>query len=103
MGRPVAASQSRAVLSSLPVSTVLPSGLNATAADRGLMRQGRAEGPARRRVPEPRRLVLAPGEHGLAVGAERHGQDRALMRQGEPDGLAGRRVPEPRRLVLRSR
>ena len=31
MGRPVAASQSRAVLSSLPVRTVLPSGLNATA------------------------------------------------------------------------
>ena len=30
MGWPVAASQSRAVLSSLPVSTVLPSGLNAT-------------------------------------------------------------------------
>ena len=31
MGWPVAASQSRAVLSSLPVSTALPSGLNATA------------------------------------------------------------------------
>ena len=31
MGLPVAASQSRAVLSSLPVRTVLPSGLNATA------------------------------------------------------------------------
>ena len=31
MGWPVAASQSRAVLSSLPVRTVLPSGLNATA------------------------------------------------------------------------
>ena len=31
MGRPVDASQSRAVLSSLPVRMVLPSGLNATA------------------------------------------------------------------------
>ena len=31
MGLPVAASQSRAVLSTLPVRTVLPSGLNATA------------------------------------------------------------------------
>ena len=31
MGRPVAASQSRAVLSMLPVRTALPSGLNATA------------------------------------------------------------------------
>ena len=30
-GRPVAASHSRAVLSRLPVSTALPSGLNATA------------------------------------------------------------------------
>ena len=58
-GWPVAASQSRAVLSSLPVITVLPSGLNATAMDRALMRQGLAEGLARRRVPEPRRLVLA--------------------------------------------
>ena len=32
IGWPVAASQSRAVLSELPVRTVLPSGLNATAA-----------------------------------------------------------------------
>ena len=36
MGWPVAASQSRAVLSSLPVRTVLPSGLKATAIDRVL-------------------------------------------------------------------
>ena len=97
MGWPVAASQSRAVLSELPVSTVLPSGLNATAMT-GPDAKG-AEGPARRRVPEPRRLVLAPGEHGLAVGAERHRNDRALMRQGWPEGLARRRVPEPRRIV----
>ena len=34
MGWPVAASQSLAVLSSLPVRTVLPSGLNATATTR---------------------------------------------------------------------
>ena len=64
------------------------------------MRQGLAEGLARRRVPEPRRLVIAPGDHGLAVGAERHRLDRALMRQGWTEGLARRRVPEPRRLVL---
>ena len=44
-------------------------------------------------VPEPRRLVIAPGEDGLAVGAERHGPDRALMHQGLADGLAGRRRP----------
>ena len=59
-GRPVAASQSRAVTSRLPVTTVLPSGLNATAQTAASMRQGRAEGLARRRVPEPRRLVPAP-------------------------------------------
>ena len=100
MGWPVAASQSRAVLSSLPVRTVLPSGLNATACDRALVRQGRPDGLAGGGVPEPRRLVLAAGEDGLAVGAERHGHDRALVRQGRPDGLAGGGVPEPRRLVL---
>ena len=100
MGRPVAASQSRAVLSPLPVRTALPSGLNATAIDRALVRQGRPDGPSRRRVPEPRRLVIAAGEDGLAVRAERHGRDRALVRQGRPDGPSRRRVPEPRRLVI---
>ena len=64
------------------------------------MGHGGAEGPARRRVPQPRRLVIAPGEHGLAVRAERHGPDRVLMNQGEAEGPARRRVPQPRRLVL---
>ena len=52
MGWPVAASQSRAVLSSQPVRTVLPSGLNATAADRVLVRPG--EGRWAGRWPRPR-------------------------------------------------
>ena len=86
MGWPVAASQSRAVLSCAPGEHGLAVGAERHGLDRALMRQGEAEGPARRRVPEPRRLVLAPGEHGLAVGAERHGHDRALMRQGRPRG-----------------
>ena len=100
MGWPVAASQSRAVLSQLPVRTVLPSGLNATDMHRVRMRQGLADGLAGGGVPEPRRLVPAPGEDGLAVGAERHGPDRARMLQGLAEGLAGGGVPEPRRLVI---
>ena len=48
---------------------------------------------------QSRAVLSAPGEHGLAVGAERHGVDPASMRQGWADGPAGRRVPEPRRLV----
>ena len=77
MGWLVAASQSRAVLSSLPVRTVLPSGLKATARTAVSMPEGRADGLAGRRVPEPRRPVAAPGEDGLAVGAERHGENGA--------------------------
>ena len=73
MGRPVAASQSRAVLSSLPVRTALPSGLNATAVTVPWCARGGPMGRPRGRVPEPRRLVIAAGEDGLAVGAERHG------------------------------
>ena len=89
----MAASQSRAVLSSLPVRTVLPSGLNATALTVALMRQGWADGLAGGGVPEPRRPVRAPGQDGLAVGAERHGHDLALMRHGLAEGLARRRRP----------
>ena len=66
---------------------VLPSGLNATAADRVLMRHGLADGLPVGGVPEPRRLVVAAGEDGLAVGAERHGPDRVLMHHGLADGL----------------
>ena len=72
MGLPVAASQSRAVMSSLPVSTALPSGLNATA-DTRLVLQWWPDGLAGGGVPEPRRVVMAACEYGLAVGAERHG------------------------------
>ena len=62
MGWPVAASQSRAVLSSLPVSDGLAVGAERHGPDPALMRQRLAEGLAGRRVPEPRRLVAAPGE-----------------------------------------
>ena len=49
------------------------------------------------------RPVHAPGEDGLAVGAERHGDDRALMPEGLADGLAGGGVPEPRGAVVAAR
>ena len=62
-----------------------------------------AEGLARRRVPQPRRLVMAPGQHGLAVGAEGHGPDPVRMSHGAAEGLARGRVPQPRRLSPCSR
>ena len=97
IGWPVAASQSRAVLSELPGRIVLPSGLNATEDHRARMRQGWADGPAGGGVPEPRRLVPAPGEDRLAVGAERHGGHPGRMRHGLAERPAGGGVPEPRR------
>ena len=95
MGLPVAASQSRAVLSSLPVSTALPSGLNATARPCPGA-PGWARWVAGGGVPEPRRVVIAAGEYGLAVGAERHGPTPPCCVKRWPDGLAGGGVPEPR-------
>ncbi len=79
---------------------VLPSGLNATALTSPPCGQGRSDGLAGGRVPEPRRLVGAAGDEDLAVGAIRHGKDRALMAQGLADGLTGGRVPEPRRAII---
>ena len=63
------------------------------------MRQGLADGPAGGGVPQPRRLVPAPGEDRLAVGAERHGMDIAECTSGLAEGPAGGGVPQPRRLV----
>ena len=86
MGWLVTASQSRAVLSSLPVSTVLPSGLKATARTLQSMPDGLADGFPGRRVPPLRRAVAAPGEDGLAVGAERHAQGPNPNVQGRAEG-----------------
>ena len=61
-GTPVAASQSRAVRSSLPVRTVRPSGLNGTAPDQAVMPQGRADGAGRSPRPRAAPSVVAPGE-----------------------------------------
>ena len=93
-GRPVAASQSRAVLSQLPVRTVRPSGLNATEVISVLVAHRPADRPAGRDVPEPGRLVDAPGQHGAAVGAERHAEDR--IRRGGTRARPSRRSRRPR-------
>ncbi len=74
-GIPEAASQSRTFPSWPPVSTIVPSGLNATAMTRALMQErSRAECPCLD-VPEPRPAILAAGEDGLAIRAERHRSD----------------------------
>ena len=93
-GSPVAASQSRAVLSSLPVRIVLPSGLNATRSTRVLMLQ-RARRWVGRWLASQSRAVLSPagGEERFAVGAERDAMTSpdAAMRQP-----MGRPVARPR-------
>ena len=57
-GAPVAASQSRTVLSSEPDATSLPSGEKATALTQPRMALERLSAAPRRRVPEPDRLVV---------------------------------------------
>ena len=68
---PVRASQTFAVLSWLPVTIRVPSGLNDTHRPDRVPFQFEQEryGP---RVPDLRRLVLTSGEDPRAVGAERH-------------------------------
>ena len=45
-------------------------------------------------VPEPRRAILAAGQKGLAVGAERRRTDATGMREGLAEGRPGRQVPQ---------
>src|SRR5262249_38407719 len=51
-------------------------------------------------LPEPGGAVLAGGQGGAAVGAERHGVDEAAMDQGRPEGLTRGHVPEPGDVAL---
>ncbi len=99
MGRPVAASHSRAVLSQLPVRIVLPSGLNAT--EYTMLECARGSPSGRPVAASHSRAVLssAPGEDRLAVGAERHGEHPVRMLHGLAEWPAGGGVPQPRRLV----
>ena len=84
-GWPVSASHSRTVLSSLPETMRLPSGLNATLVTASVWPvSGWPIGLAGGGVPHPHRLVVAAGDDALAVGAERHAGHRA--------GVAGQRL-----------
>ena len=98
-GRPVAASQSRAVWSKLAVRTVLPSGLKATAITWSRCCMVLPIAPAGRGVPEPGGVVVAAGQDGLAVGAEGHRIDESIVLHGLADRLLRDDVPEPRGLI----
>ena len=101
MGRPVAASQSRAVRSHPPVITVRPSGLKAATETGPSWCSGGDAGAGRWRRPRAGPSVVAAGQDGPAVGAERHGHRPCpCAARGVPIGLAGGGVPEPRRPVL---
>ena len=100
--RPTAAPSCRR----LPVRSVLPSGLNATRSHRARMLHGWAEGPAGGGVPQPRRLVIAPGEDRLAVRAQCHGRDFGIPapragREARPDATSQRRTLPSRPAVRR--
>src|SRR4051812_28361913 len=57
----------------------------------------------RRDAPEMGRRLLAPREHGPAVGAERNEPDLALVPVGRTDGLARGLVPELGRPIVTAR
>ena len=80
MGIPVAASQSRAVLSLLPVSDDRSVGVEGRAKDPCLMHEGSRAEFACFDVPEPRPAIFAAGEEGLAVGAEHRRTDATGVR-----------------------
>ena len=65
--------------------------------------EGRADGLAGGRVPQPHRAVAVGAGQQLAVGAERHPvhavPGRVVGLDGRADGLAGGRVPQPHRAV----
>ena len=74
-----------------PVSTRRPSAANATHRTPAAVGQRRPERPAGRRVPQPCRAVVAAGQHGAAVGAERDGVDGAADARRSP--AAGAPIP----------
>ena len=97
--------------SPLPLASVWPSGLNATANDGGAAAggQGLAERPGVRRVgdiPQPDRAVGVAAGQRAAIGAERHRKDRMALRaagQGLAERPGVRRVgdiPQPDRAVV---
>ena len=91
---PLAASHSLSVLSSLPESTRVPSGENATdLTPTGVPLEGADQLPARR-VPQLERLVAAAREHARAVGRERNRDDPIGVALEGADQPPARRVPQ---------
>ena len=101
---PVAGFHNRTVPSLPALASSLPSGLNATP-DTTSWRsglEGRADGLAGDRVPQPHRAVAVGAGQQLAIRAERHPRHAVLGAggvEGRADGLAGGRVPQPHRAV----
>ena len=79
---PVAASHTFTVLSSLPLTMRLPSGLNATLLTRCRVPLEGEDLLARVRVPHLHRLVIAAADDAFAVGAERHAVDLFRVSRG---------------------
>ena len=101
IGWPVAASHSRTVLSQLPETMRLPSGLNATlVTGAGVAGQRRADRLAGGGVPQPHRLVSLPETMRLPSGLNATLNTAAgVAGQRRADRLAGVGVPQPHRLV----
>ena len=109
MSWPVAASQSLALLSWLPVIMLLPSGLDARHRTWASCPKGPPMSLPVQGIPTPDFQVCADSEYHLAVGAERHAATGARCSDGEPMGLpvmasqrGDLRSPQPVTMVLPS-
>ena len=100
---PVAASQTRAVLSSDAVTMRDPSGLKAAEFDRALVAAENSDRRAGRGVPDACGLVRRRRDDARPVGAEGGGIDAILVAAEDGDRLAGRGVPDARGVVIRRR
>ena len=102
MGRPVAASQSRAVWSWLAVSTSRASGENDARVISPPWRSGGPSGRVADGVPDPRRTIDPIGEDQPAVGREDHSLDPTAMLGERADPAASGRIPELCRPIFAS-
>ncbi len=97
---PVAAFQTRAVLSSLAVTMRWPSGENAALSTESVWPSSFRQLLPSGRVPDPRRLIIARGDDALAVRGERGAVDSVSMAFQLCQQLASGRVPHPCRPIL---
>ena len=104
---PVWASHSLAVLSWLPVRTRVPSGEKATEVIGGRVAAQRERFSTlcivRGEVPNYGRVVLAAGDHALAVGRELAAEHGPLVALERPNEIAGRAIPNAGRFVAADR